>query len=132
MTAVPFTEMQGVAPVVPIAGTITTFYANWSLGQPNNYDVSQVGTIHAILARATSNSADFLPIPGTRIDLTPTITFDDIYDEDHNALRPVRAGGLTGLSVPVVAGDRLLVLFWITGTPGIYLSSKCGAGVTIQ
>ncbi|WP_238980922.1 exosporium glycoprotein BclB-related protein [Geobacillus sp. YHL] len=112
---------------VPRSGIITAVAANFSATAGTA--LLGTATIRAQLYIATSPSSNvFSPIPGTLITLTPSITFPISLVQN-------ASGIVTGLNVPVNAGDRLLMAFFTT-TSGLSIAASvmgyASAGVAIS
>lgn len=113
--------------VAPRAGTITAMSAHFS----STLALSLIGStvnITAQLYAAPSGSNAFAPIPGATVALTPALT-------GILALGTVSTGLSTGLSIPVTAGSRYLMVYSATAT-GIGLVNTIvgygSAGVNIN
>ncbi len=103
---------------VPRAGTITdiTAYFSTVLG------LSLVGTtvtVHAQLYQSTTPDNTFSPIAGTDVSLSPTL--GGII-----SIGDIASGTLSGLSIPVTAGTRLLMVFDITASGVSLLNTLTG------
>jgi BclB C-terminal domain-containing protein len=95
--------------VAPRAGTISSMSAQFSLTAA----VSLLGTSVNLVAQlysAPSGSNTFSPVPGAIVTLTPALTGAAI------AIGTTATGITTGLSVPVTAGTRYLLVFSSTAT----------------
>ncbi|MFK0522667.1 exosporium glycoprotein BclB-related protein [Paenibacillus illinoisensis] len=93
------------------AGTITSLAAYFS----TTAGLSLVGstiTITAQLFRSTTPNNSFTAVPGAVVTLTPSLT-------GVLALGTISSGLTTGLSIPVAASDRLLMVFSASVTAGI-------------
>lgn len=93
------------------AGTITSLAAYFS----TTAGLSLVGstiTITAQLFRSTTPNNSFTAVPGAVVTLTPSLT-------GVLALGTISSGLITGLSIPVAASDRLLMVFSASVTAGI-------------
>ncbi|WP_336781237.1 exosporium glycoprotein BclB-related protein [Paenibacillus illinoisensis] len=93
------------------SGTITSLAAYFS----TTAGLSLVGstiTITAQLFRSTTPNNSFTAVPGAVVTLTPSLT-------GVLALGTISSGLTTGLSIPVTAGDRLLMVFSASVTAGI-------------
>ncbi|MCL2198236.1 MAG: hypothetical protein FWB80_04855 [Defluviitaleaceae bacterium] len=88
--------------VVPRNGTITSFYARFTVMVAASISI---GTLYAYaqLYSAPAGSSTYSPIAGTKIQLAPGIGIV--------AIGTIVRGSATGLSVPVTAGDQLLLVF---------------------
>ncbi|WP_235207586.1 exosporium glycoprotein BclB-related protein [Geobacillus icigianus] len=118
---------SNIAFTVPRSGIITAVAANFSA--TTSTALLGTATIRAQLYIATSPSSNvFSPLPSTFVTLSPTITFP--ISAPQNA-----AGIVTGLNIPVNAGDRLLMVFFTT-TSGLSIAASvtgyAGAGVAIN
>ncbi|MCG7384517.1 exosporium glycoprotein BclB-related protein [Paenibacillus sp. ACRRY] len=109
------------------AGTITSLAAYFS----TTAGLSLVGstvTITAQLFRSTTPNNSFTAVPGALVTLTPPLT-------GVLALGTISSGLTTGLSIPVAAGDRLLMVFSASVTAGIdvatTLAGYASGGLTI-
>ncbi|MEO2204871.1 exosporium glycoprotein BclB-related protein [Paenibacillus pabuli] len=97
------------------AGTITSLAAYFS----TTAGLSLVGstvTITAQLYQSTTPNNSFTAVPGAVVTLAPTLT-------GVLALGTISSGLTTGLSIPVAAGDRLLMVFSASVTAGIDVAS---------
>lgn len=112
---------------VPRAGTITSIAATFS----TTVGLTLPGTVVTITAQlyfapATSNT--FAPIPGAAVTLVPPLT-------GVVALGTISSGIISGLSIPVLPGDRLMMVFTATAAgTGTLLTTVVGyasAGVNI-
>ena len=107
-------------------GTITSIAAYFS----NVVALSLVGTTVTITAQlysSTTPNNTFTPIAGTALTLAPTLT-------GSVALGDISNGILTGLSIPVTAQTRLLMVFSSTAaglSPINTITGYCSAGITI-
>ncbi|WP_275445962.1 exosporium glycoprotein BclB-related protein [Paenibacillus sp. ACRSA] len=93
------------------AGTITSLAAYFS----TTAGLSLVGstvTITAQLFRSTAPNNSFTAVPGALVTLAPPLT-------GVLTLGTISSGLTTGLSIPVAAGDRLLMVFSASVTAGI-------------
>lgn len=113
--------------VAPRAGTITSMSAHFS----TTAALSLVGTtvnITAQLYSAPSGSNSFAPIPGASVTLTPALT-------GVISLGAVSTGLSTGLSIPVTAGSRYLMVYSATAAGITLINTVAGyasAGVNIN
>ncbi|MDF1493894.1 exosporium glycoprotein BclB-related protein [Caproiciproducens sp. CPB-2] len=111
---------------VPRDGTITSVAAFFS----TTVALSLVGstvTITAQLYESTTPDNTFTPIAGTLVTLAPPLT-------GAISLGTVSSGVVTGLSIPVTAETRLLMVYSITAaglTLANTVSGYASAGVTI-
>jgi len=115
-----------MAPSFPRDGTITDLNAYFSLTTAQTL-VGTTVTVHAQLWRSTLFSNDFFPVPGTDIALAPAYT-------GVVAVGTLAFGSLTGLSIPVVNGDRYTLIFYLIQT-GIGISTTvsgyAGGGLNV-
>lgn len=129
----PMDVTQGTPVLTPASGTIAQFAASFQIAMPSNWEESMVATVHAVICRMQGDNMNLTPIMESMIDFTPELTYADFYGDGTQTLYPVRTQTATGLNIPIAAGERILVLFYITGnTEAIYVSSKCGANVFIE
>ncbi|MGO4732253.1 exosporium glycoprotein BclB-related protein [Paenibacillus sp. 2KB_22] len=108
-------------------GTITSLAAYYS----TTAGLSLVGstvTITAQLFRSTTPNNSFTAVPGALVTLAPPLT-------GILALGTISSGLTTGLSIPVAAGDRLLMVFSASVTAGLDVATTVGGyasgGLTI-
>ncbi|WP_145046645.1 exosporium glycoprotein BclB-related protein [Paenibacillus xylanexedens] len=104
------------------AGTITSLAAYFS----TTAGLSLVGstvTITAQLFRSTTPNNTFTAVPGALVTLAPPLT-------GVLALGTISSGLTTGLSVPVAAGDRLLMVFSASVTAGIDVATTLAGYVS--
>ena len=108
-------------------GTITSLAAYFS----TTAGLSLVGstvTITAQLFRSTTPNNSFTAVPGALVTLAPPLT-------GILALGTISSGLTTGLSIPVAAGDRLLMVFSASVTAGLDVATTVGGyasgGLTI-
>ncbi|MGC5773952.1 exosporium glycoprotein BclB-related protein [Paenibacillus pabuli] len=97
------------------AGTITSLAAYFS----TTTGLSLVGTtvtITAQLYHSTTPNNSFTVVPGAVVTLAPPLT-------GILSLGTILSGVTTGLSIPVAAGDRLLMVFSASVTAGIDVAS---------
>lgn len=113
---------------VPRAGTITSISAYFSVTAALSLLTSSV-TVNAQLFRsATPATNTFTAIAGTNVALTPSLT-------GIISIGAIARGLISGLSIPVTAGDRLLMVFSVTGTGLTVATTVAGyasAGITIS
>ncbi|WP_304364274.1 exosporium glycoprotein BclB-related protein, partial [Paenibacillus amylolyticus] len=109
------------------AGTITSLAAYFS----TTAGLSLVGstvTLTAQLFRSTTPNNSFTAVPGALVTLAPPLT-------GILALGTISSGVTTGLSIPVSAGDRLLMVFSASVTAGIDVATTvagyASGGLTI-
>ena len=118
--------MANMAFSVPRDGIITDIAAYFSVV----LGLSLVGTTVTVQAQLFSSPTPdntFAPIPGTLVTLSPALT-------GVIAIGAITSGSLTGLSIPVTAETRLLMVFTITATGISLLNTLTGyasAGVNI-
>ena len=111
---------------VPRAGTITSLAAYFSTTAALTL-VGTTITITAQLYSSTTPDNTFTPVAGTAVTLTPALT-------GVLALGTVSSGILTGLSIPVTAQTRLLLVYSITAAGLSLVNTVAGyasAGLTI-
>ncbi|SEO76611.1 exosporium glycoprotein BclB-related protein [Paenibacillus sp. OK076] len=108
-------------------GTITSLAAYFS----TTAGLSLVGstvTITAQLFRSTTPNNSFTAVPGALVTLAPPLT-------GILALGTISSGLTTGLSIPVAAGDRLLMVFSASVTAGVDVATTiagyASGGLTI-
>ncbi|WP_339256598.1 exosporium glycoprotein BclB-related protein [Paenibacillus sp. FSL R5-0713] len=108
-------------------GTITSLAAYFS----TTAGLSLVGstvTITAQLFRSTTPNNSFTAVPGALVTLAPPLT-------GILALGTISSGLTTGLSIPVAAGDRLLMVFSASVTAGLDVATTvagyASGGLTI-
>ncbi|MDP9699249.1 BclB C-terminal domain-containing protein [Paenibacillus intestini] len=111
----------------PRAGTITSLAAYFS----TTAGLSLVGstiTLTAQLFRSTTPNNTFTAVPGALVTLAPALT-------GVLSLGTIASGLTTGLSIPVAAGDRLLMVFSASVTAGVDVASTiagyASGGLTI-
>ena len=103
---------------VPRAGTITDITAYFSVV----LGLSLIGTtmtVHAQLYESTTPDNIFSPIAGTDLALAPDFSDTIIVGETANAT-------LSGLSIPVAAGTRLLMVFTLNSSGVSLLNTLTG------
>lgn len=111
---------------LPRAGTIESMAAYFSTTAALNLIGSAI-TIRAQLYRSTAPNNTFEPIPGAELLLSPSL--NGILD-----LGAVSTADVSGLSIPVAAGTRLLMVFSATASGVSLVNAVAGyasAGVTI-
>jgi BclB C-terminal domain-containing protein len=114
----------GFAFTAPRAGTITSVSADLSILLALAL-IGGTATVTAQLYRAPSGTNVFSPLPGALVTLP---TFSTV------AIGDVLSGITTGLSVPVLAQDRLIMVFSVTTTGLTIITTVTGfasAGVSI-
>ncbi|HTN44907.1 MAG TPA: exosporium glycoprotein BclB-related protein [Flavipsychrobacter sp.] len=121
------TVLNNHAFTVPRAGTITSVYADFRATLGLNLIGSTVN-VSAQLYSAPAGSNIFSPVSGTAVSLTPALT-------GIVSLGSLSEGSLTGLSIPVTAGTKLLLVYSATAT-GLSLINTVvgvtGGGVSVQ
>ncbi len=111
----------------PRSGTITSMAAQFS----TTLALSLIGTtvtINAQLFTAPSGSNLFAPVPGATVVLTPSLT-------GLLTLGTTATGTTTGLSIPVTAGNRYLLVYSATASGITLVNTIAGyasAGVSIN
>lgn len=125
--AIDATLLANMAFSVPRDGTITSMSGFFS----NTVALSLIGaaaTIQAQLYSAPANSNTFTPVPGAIVTLAPALT-------GIIAIGTVSSGVTSGLSIPVTAGTRLLLVY-SASAPGSFIASTiagyASAGVGIN
>ncbi|AIQ49033.1 hypothetical protein R70723_26365 [Paenibacillus sp. FSL R7-0273] len=112
---------------VPRAGTITSLAGYFSTTAALSLVGSTV-TITAQLFRSTTPNNTFTAVPGALVTLAPPLT-------GVLALGTISSGLTSGLSIPVAAGDRLLMVFSSSVTAGLDIASTvagyASGGLTI-
>ncbi|WRS28933.1 exosporium glycoprotein BclB-related protein [Oscillospiraceae bacterium MB08-C2-2] len=112
---------------VPRDGTITSLAAEFSLSLAATLVGSTV-TVSAQLFSAPALSNSFSAVPGALVTLAPPYT-------GIVAVGASSAGVTTGLSIPVTAGTRLMLVFAANVTAGIDIATTltgfASAGVNI-
>ncbi|WP_353128057.1 exosporium glycoprotein BclB-related protein, partial [Parapedobacter pyrenivorans] len=112
---------------VPRDGTITSLSGFFSTTLAQSLVGSTV-TVTAQLYQASENSNTFTLVPGAMVILTPTFT-------GIVAIGSTTSGITTGLSIPVTAGSRLLLVYSATATGLSLVNTLQGyasAGVAID
>jgi BclB C-terminal domain-containing protein len=112
---------------VPRSGTITSISGFFSVTLGLNIIGSSLD-IHAQLFSAPAGSNLFLPVPGAVANLTPSLT--GVVNVGDTA-----SGTTSGLSIPVIAGSRLLLVYSTTMTGfgvGNVVTGYASAGVSID
>lgn len=113
--------------VAPRSGTITSMSAHFS----TTLALSLLGTslnITAQLYSAPAGSNSFNPVPGASVNLAPALT-------GVIAIGAISTGTTTGLSVPVVAGTRYMLVYSASATGLSLLNTIAGyasAGININ
>ncbi|MDE7028352.1 MAG: hypothetical protein K2P63_00035 [Lachnospiraceae bacterium] len=103
---------------VPRAGIITSFSAFFSTTAALSLVGSTVTVNAQIYQSATPNNV-FTPIAGTLISLTPSLT-------GVLAIGTLLNGALTGLSIPVTAQTRLMLVFSATASGLTLINTVAG------
>ncbi len=93
---------------VPRAGTITSFSAFFSTTAALSL-VGSTATVTAQIYQSTTPNNVFSPIAGTLINLSPALT-------GVISIGTLLNGSLTGLSIPVTAQTRLMLVFSATAS----------------
>ncbi|AWE09325.1 hypothetical protein DCE79_16425 [Lysinibacillus sp. 2017] len=110
---------------VPRAGTITAISATFT--ETTEVTLAPAGstaTITARIYRAPAGSSVFTPT-NAFVNLTPTVTGTVVAGTTYQ--------GTTSANVPVLAGDRLLMVFSVAGTAAaLTLTGSATAGITIS
>ncbi len=112
---------------VPRDGTITSFCAFFSTTAALSLIGSTVAVRAQIYSSATPNNV-FSAIPGTLINLTPSLT-------GVISIGTLLNGALTGLNIPVTAQTRLMLVFSATASGLTLLNTVAGyasAGLSIN
>ena len=114
--------------MVPRNGVITSVAGFFTTTVGLNI-VASVATITAQLYSAPQNSNIFSPIPGATVNLSPTLS--GLIGLGFNS-----SGITSGLSIPVTAGQRLLLVFSAAITAGLPLAATftgaASGGVSIN
>ncbi|KMY52341.1 BclB domain-containing protein [Peribacillus loiseleuriae] len=121
--------LLNMAFTAPRSGTITSVSAFFSTTVALSLLTSSV-TVTAQLFRSAGPTANntFTAIPGASVTLAPSLT-------GIIAIGDISQGLTTGLTIPVSAGDRLLMVFSVAGTGITLLTTVAGyasAGITIN
>lgn len=116
--------------VVPRASTITSLAASFTVTAGVALLPTQTATVHAQLYLAPAGSVVFSPIPTAFVNLGPGF---------NNVLNIAPGNTVSGINsvinVPVVAGDKLLLVFSVTSSPGLLIGALSGimsAGVAMS
>jgi hypothetical protein len=115
-----------VAFVVPVASTITSLAGSFTYNSGANLTATDV-TITVQVYSAPEGSSTFTPVAGTAVNLgvlTSTSVQNDVLSE-----------GVTGLSIPVAAGTRLMFLGTATAvgaTPNQSPNGKFSGSMVLQ
>lgn len=125
--AIDATTLTNMAFSVPRDGTITSISGFFS----NTVALALIGatiTLQAQLFSAPEGSNMFSPVPGAVVTLAPSIT-------GIASIGTTASGQSTGLSIPVTAGTRLLLVYSATATGITLINTVTGyasAGVAID
>lgn len=106
--------------VVPRNGTITAFSAYFSTTAALNL-IGTTITVQAQIYQNTTLDNNFTAIPGTALSLSPTLN-------GLVSIGTVSDGLLSSLSIPVLAGTRLLLVYSITATGVSLINEVIGTG----
>jgi BclB C-terminal domain-containing protein len=112
--------------VVPRTGTVDSISAFFSATV--GAITSPTVTVRAQLWSAPAASSTFTPITGAFVDLTPAYTPAVVLGTN-------ASGTAAALGIPVVAGDKLLLVFSLVGSTSIVVDALTGfasAGVAIS
>lgn len=121
------TSLTNMAFSVPRDGTISSIAGFFS----NTVALALVGTtvtVQAQLYSAPAGSNSFAPVPGASVTLAPSLT-------GIVSIGSTSSGQTTGLSIPVTAGTRLLLVYSATATGLSLINTVTGyvsAGVGIN
>ena len=121
------TTLTNMAFSVPRDGTITSIAGFFS----NTVALALVGTtvtVQAQLYSAPAGSNNFAPVPGATVTLAPSLT-------GIVSIGSTSSGQTTGLSIPVTAGSRLLLVYSATAAGLSLINTVTGyvsAGVSIN
>ncbi|MBD2751288.1 exosporium glycoprotein BclB-related protein [Spirosoma validum] len=109
----------------PRSGTITSISGYFS--NIAAFTLSDPVTITAQLYQATGTSNSFTPISGATVSLSPTLT-------GNVPINATSSGLASGLAVPVTAGTRLLMVFYLSvpNANNITVSGYVSGGVSIN
>jgi len=122
------TGLANVAFSMPRDGTITSIAGYFSVGAAVALVGSEV-TISAQLYSSPAPDDSFAPVPGAVVTLAPPLT--GLISIGDNV-----SGITTGLSIPVTAGTRLLMVFSAAVTGGIDIAAAvagfASAGLSID
>ena len=111
---------------MPRAGTITSISAYFSTTAALSLIGSSI-TIRAQLYVSSTPNNLFVPIPGAVVNLTPSLT-------GTISIGDISSGITTGLSIPVTAQSRLLMVFSATSSGLSLINTVVGyasAGIEI-
>jgi BclB C-terminal domain-containing protein len=121
------TGLANFAWTIPQDGTITAIAAQFTVIAAVSLSVGTV-SVEAQLYRAPAGSSDFTELAGTTVTLNPPLSTI--------AIGTVVSGLENGLSVPVTAGDNLLLVFSASNNSPLSLVSAiqgyASAGLTIE
>ncbi|MEK5030392.1 exosporium glycoprotein BclB-related protein [Paenibacillus sp. FSL R7-0302] len=119
--------MLNVAFSVPHDGTITSLAAYFSTSDTVALTGSTM-TVTAQLYQSVTPNNTFIPVTGALVTLAPALT-------GAVTLGTISSGLATGLSIPVTAGTRLLMVFSAANTAGtdaaVTIPGYASAGLTI-
>ena len=122
------TGITALALSMPRDGTITSVAAYLSVGAAVSLIGSEV-TVTAQLYQSTAPDNSFAPIAGTEVALAPVLTGALSIGDTANGL-------VTGLSIPITAESRLMLVFSAAVTDGIdiatIISAFLSGGVNIE
>ena len=108
---------------VPRTGTITAISGTFTVTGTPTVPAGSTSTITARIYRAPAGSSTFTPT-NAFVNLTPTVS-------DTVAGGTVYQGTASA-NVPVVPGDRLIMIFSVAGSPSVTLEGTATAGITIS
>ena len=121
-------RLSNLAFFMPRDGVITSIAAYFNAGASLAFTGSEV-TISAQLYSSTASDGTFVPVAGAAVTLAPALTGTISIGTNVNGIT-------TGLSIPVTAGARLMMVFSsaVTGGKDIAteISGFAGAGVNIK
>jgi len=121
------TDIADMAFSMPRDGTLTSVAAFFSTTVPAFF-VGTTVTVHAQVYTSTTPDNTFTLVPGTDVVLAPALTGTVGTGTICNAILP-------GLSIPLTAETRVLVVFYITSTGASAINSVVGyasAGLAIS
>jgi BclB C-terminal domain-containing protein len=122
------TALNSFAFSAPRAGIITSIAAYYSVGAALALALSTI-TITAQLYSSATPDDSFAPIVGATVTLSPALT-------GAVSVGFITSGITTGLSIPVTAGTRLMMVFSPAVTAGLdiaaIISGFASAGVSIE
>jgi BclB C-terminal domain-containing protein len=124
----PVNSLQNFAFSMPRDGTITSLSAYFSVAGALTLIGSTI-TVTAQLYSSATPSNTFTAVPGATVTLAPSLT-------GLVTLGAVLSGITTGLSIPVTAGTRLLLVFTPAVTAGLDIATAitgtASAGLSIN